>query len=79
LEWRSFNQDPSENLNGLIRAQFVAAYKTAIINNFSHGDLRGTNCEYDNLQLLTDMKEFLNGSEEQVEEEFPEDGKIILF
>jgi len=70
MKARSYNQDPLENLNGLIiancggnsnptTAQFVGGYKTAIINNFSHGNLRGTNCEYDYLELLTDMNEFL--------------------
>jgi len=58
----------SETFQILPRRNLLEAFETAIIiNNFSHGNLRVTNCEYDNLELLTGMNEFLTGNEEAEE------------
>ena len=67
---RNFNQDPLENLFGQIRQhgfannnptchQFIAAFKTLIINNLSSPILRKNNCEDDQCETLGDSNIFL--------------------
>lgn len=66
---RCLNQDPLENFFGILRGlcgnnpkptspQFVAAFKTACINNFIWNS-KATNCEDDGTGLLTMLTHFL--------------------
>ena len=67
---RNFNQDPLENLFGQIRQhgfannnptcyQFIAAFKTLIINNLSSPISSKNNCEDDQCESLGDFSIFL--------------------
>lgn len=68
---RTVNQDALENAFGCIRShcgsncnpnvgQFVAAFKTSIINGLAHQDLkRSGNCEEDNAQILSNLQSLL--------------------
>lgn len=70
---RNINQDPIECLFGSIRChgvrninptsfQFIASFKTLLVNNFSSTNLVGNNCESDDCTVLDNLKSFLNGS-----------------
>jgi len=74
LETRNLNQDPLENTFGVIRlqcgsnnnptvGQFVDALKTSIINDLAFRDLRNTNCEDDEAELLDNLHSFLEESD----------------
>nr|XP_022909583.1 uncharacterized protein LOC111420776 [Onthophagus taurus] len=67
---RYLNQDALENFFGSIRSscgcnenptvtQFIGAFKTQVVNGLAKGNLKGTNCEEDSLELLSNFKEFL--------------------
>lgn len=70
---RNINQDPIEVLFGSIRShgvrninptsfQFIASFKTLLVNNFSSTKSVGNNCEPDDCTVLDNLKSFLNGS-----------------
>jgi len=67
VETRKLNQDPLENTFGVIRlhcglnnnptvGQFVDALKTSIINGLAFRDLRNTNFEDDETELLDKLQ-----------------------
>lgn len=69
LQQRALNQDPLENLFGLIRSycganhnptfpQFAAAFKTSIVNGLAFKGLSG-NCQSDDAAALSDLRAFL--------------------
>ncbi|KAF2890652.1 hypothetical protein ILUMI_15521 [Ignelater luminosus] len=71
LSLRSVNQDPLENLFGLVRQrgvrntnptchQFIAALKTSVVNNLSNISTND-NCENDNCSPLSNLTSFLEG------------------
>lgn len=75
LRPRTFNQDAIENLFGNIRSGcgsndnptvygFVASLKTQIINGLTKQGLEGTNCEDDDASLLTNLRAFVEQSQD---------------
>ncbi|XP_056639577.1 uncharacterized protein LOC130447009 [Diorhabda sublineata] len=81
LKTKCINQDGLENLFGNIRAgcgsnenptvtQFIGSLKTQIINGLTNQGLKGTNCEEDELTLLSNLRSLLEpaaGVSESVE------------
>lgn len=70
LNLRSLNQDALENFFGVIRqhsptnrnptcAGFIAALKTSVVSGMTAPHSKGSNCEKDNLELLTNFADIL--------------------
>lgn len=69
LRTRAFNQDPLENLFGAIRSgcgnndnptvqQFGSCLRIQIMNSLLREKLHGTNCEEDDLDILSNFAKF---------------------
>lgn len=75
---RRLNQDPLENLFGLIRqncgadanpscAHFESALKTILITRHAVSGVDGGNCEKDDMKLLLDLKNFSSSTDSSAE------------
>jgi len=82
LATRYISQDPLENLFSLVRSncgnnhtpntvQFVGSLKTCIVNGLAYADInRGSNCQSDDMGLLSNLQTLLSNKSDQPETVF---------